>query len=401
MMSFISILLLLGALVLGIFVASQLLLFLLSLVALARGRNVAPQRDPTTRFVVIVPAHDEQLLIAQTVDSIMQSDYPTELRSLMVIADNCTDGTAEIARAHGARCFERAHATLRGKPYALDWMIQQLDLSQYDALVIIDADTRIAPDFLRAMERHLRRGERALQGYFGVLNPDQTWLTRLSLLPGTLKFRLHFPGKEVLKLSCPLAGNGMCFDIDIIRRFGWKAYSLTENWEYWVMLTLAGIRVASAPDAKIYSQVAGSLASGGSQRMRWMKGRLQTLKSYGGKLAARGLREPSLVKLDALLEVARPSHAMLFVWSVVYLGVTAALCRYNADYFGFLVAAAAIVGFQLVYFLVGFAIDRPPLRSWVALAMVPWYLAWKILVSMKGLASLRDRAWVRTKRHEL
>jgi len=383
---------------LALFVLHTIFLCIVSLTPFTR-RAPPLAAAPSRRFVVIVPAHNEELLIANTVRSIMQSNYPAGQMELVVIADNCSDKTAAIARENGATCLERNDLEKRGKPWALNWVLQQIDLAKFDALVIIDADTGIHADFLRHMDAHLGAGNLALQGYFGVMNPDQTWLTRLSLLPGTLKFRLHFPGKEVLGLSCILAGNGMCFDMSLIRRFGWNAFSLTENWEYWVQLTLSGIRVGSAPDAHIYSQVARSLDSGRSQRQRWMKGRIQTLLSYGKELALRGLREPSAAKLDALIEVARPSHAMLFLWSLLFAGLAAALSAWIPALLPSVWIAASLVGLQIAYFLLGFVIEKPPLRTWLALLMIPWYLMWKLVVSIQGVRTLGNRAWVRTNRH--
>jgi cellulose synthase/poly-beta-1,6-N-acetylglucosamine synthase-like glycosyltransferase len=400
MISPIDLLMFIPALVLGVFVGYGFVLFLLSLVRLATApRLVAPAR-PRTRFVVLVPAHNEEVLIAQTATSILGTRYPRESVDLIVIADNCSDRTAQIARECGATCFERTDLERRGKPYALDWAIRQLDFARYDALVIIDADTRIHADFFHAMDGHLQRGHRVLQGYFGVMNPDQNWLTRLSLMPGALKFKLHFPGKELLGLSCPLAGNGMCFDIDIIRRYGWNAFSITENWEYWVQLTLEGIVVDSAPDAVIYSQVAKSLDQGGSQRMRWMKGRILTLVQYGRRLFTRALTAPDRRSFDALLELMRPSHANLAFGSIVYLLAALALWRVTGQHVVWLWLAGGFIAAQLLYFFVAFIIDRPPLKTWLALLMVPWYLVWKLIISARGLLTLRDRAWVRTRRNE-
>lgn len=383
---------------LALFVVHTVVLCLASLTPFTRKMPPVAS-SPTRRFVVIVPAHNEELLIANTVSSIMSSNYPQDRFELVVIADNCSDNTARIARENGATCFERTNLEQRGKPYALNWILKQIDLSKYDALVIIDADTRIHADFLRHMDAHLNAGQVALQGYFGVMNPDQNWLTRLSLLPGTLKFRLHFPGKEALGLSCILAGNGMCFDMSLIRKYGWNAFSLTENWEYWVQLTLDNVRVGSAPDAVIYSQVARSLQSGSSQRQRWMKGRIHTLLAYGKELVSRGLREPSASKLDAWIELARPSHAMLMLWSVLFIGVAAVFAAFSPAFDVAVWIGALLIGLQLAYFLLGFVITRPPLRTWIALAMIPWYLFWKLLISVQGIRTLRDRAWIRTNRH--
>jgi hypothetical protein len=111
------------------------------------------------------------------------------------------------------------------------------------------------------------------------------------------------------------------------------------------------------------------------------------------------LRERKLVPLDALVDIARPTHAILFVWSLVYLGVATLLWANGNGSVMFLTCAAAITASQVGYFLAGFAIERPPLRSWLALAAVPWYLVWKAGLTIRALLSLQDRTWVKTTRN--
>jgi 1,2-diacylglycerol 3-beta-glucosyltransferase len=373
---------------------------LASLPALWRDRRRSQVgSEPVTRFLVVVPAHNEASLIAGTVATIRDGDYPAHLRDIVVIADNCTDNTAEIARAQGASCLERQDPSLRGKPYALAWAFEQTDLGPYGGVVIMDGDTNMDRGFLRAMDTHLRSGESAIQGYFGVMNPDENWLTRLSIVPATLKFRLHFPGKQAFGLSCPLAGNGMCFSGDVIRRYGWNAFSLTENWEYYVRLTLEGYVCTSAPEAVIYSEVVRSLKEGQTQRTRWMKGRMDTLQSFWRPLLFGGFARGSLVRIDALCEVAALSHSMLLLWTILYAAACgllsfAGLVRVEWAWFG-----AALLLAQGGYLLSGLIVQRPPLRTWIALTMVPLYLVWKLMVSVKGVLNYRDRTWVKTNRN--
>jgi 1,2-diacylglycerol 3-beta-glucosyltransferase len=387
--------------ILGFFTAYQLFFGIVSLPLVRRSRQMVDSdvKEGSTRFAVVIPAHNEELLIQETVQSLKRSHYPQDHLDVVVVADNCVDRTAPLARESGAICLVREDLVNRGKPYALAWAFQRMDLTRYDAIVIVDGDTAVDPDFLRAVERRLARGEQALQGYYGVMNPDENWVTRLGTLPAVLKFRLHVPAKLALGLSCPLAGNGMVFNAEIIRQLGWNAFSITENWEYYVILTLRGYRVTAAPEAMIYAQLARTLQQGEAQRMRWMKGRLDTAQRYGGDLLWRGLTEPSLVKLDALIEVLRPTHAMLFLWSMAYMALTMLLWLLAGWPLSWAVFATVLVVAQLTYFLAGFAVERPPLRTWLALAMVPGYIAWKLLISIRGLATLRDKRWIKTARH--
>jgi len=175
--------------VLAVCAGYGIVLMAASLPSLLRRRPERPV-PPGTRFLVVIPAHDEAALIGETVRSVLASDYPPSLRQVVVIADNCTDGTAAEARAAGAVCLERADPHRRGKPWALNWAFRTLDLSACDAVAMIDADTVVDAQFLRVMDGRLQRGERAIQGYYGVLNPDETWLTRLAGLPAALKRRI-------------------------------------------------------------------------------------------------------------------------------------------------------------------------------------------------------------------
>lgn len=380
--------------------AYELLWMVLSVPSLWRRTDHDRDVSPNTRFAVLVPAHDEEGLIGETVRSLLStSRYPQGLCTVFVIADNCTDRTAAIASAAGAEVLVRQNTELRGKPYALAWALERIQPALYDAIIIIDGDTAVDPGFLAAMDRHVRAGEHAIQGYYGVLNPDENWLTRLGVIPAAVKFRLHFPGKLAVGLSCPLAGNGMCFSREVIGRFGWNAFSLTENWEYYIMLTLQGYVVTAAPEAVIYAQVARSLKLGEPQRMRWMKGRMETLRKYWRPLVAQGFRRSSLVELDALVELARPTYSMLFIWSFAYLAVCAALTGLGVIDAGWAIFAGIMVVAQAAYIMAGAAAARQGMAVWAALAAVPFYLGWKLVVSLKGLLTIKDKTWVKTTRH--
>jgi len=384
--------------VLGVCAGYEIVLMLASLPSLRRRRTGGPPR-PRTRFVVVIPAHDEAGLIGATVRSVLAADYPASLRDVVVVADNCTDDTAARAALAGATCFTRVDPDRRGKPWALNWVFERLDLSRYDGVAIIDADTMVDPAFLGVMDAHLQRGERAMQGYYGVLNPDDSWLTRLAGLPAALNNYFLYPGKQALGLSCSLAGNGMCFDAAIVRRLGWQAFTLSEDWEYYLILALHDVRVTSAPEAIIYGQVARSLELGQAQRIRWSKGRLQALGLHWRPLVRKAFAERSIVPLDVLFDVARPTHAILLVCSVCYLAVTLSLWAAGLLPIALPALAIALVAAQAIYFLAGFIAGRPPLRTWLALAAVPWYLAWKSAVTVRAMAGLRERTWVKTTRN--
>ena len=391
------------AVYLGFFVLYQTLFAIFSIIfnLFVKNKHADEAEEfEDIRFGIIIPAHNEELLIGDLVQSVFDSNYPNENIEVMVIADNCDDSTAEIARSKGATSYERFDTEKRGKPYALDWLISQIDLDKFDSFVIIDADTVIDSEFLHKMAAKLHDGEEVIQGYFGVMNPDENWLTRLSILPGVLKFRLHYPGKILTGLSCPLAGNGMCFSSDIFKRYGWKAYSIAENWEYYIQLTLNGHLVTSEPEAVIYSQVAKSFKTGKDQRVRWLRGRLDTLARYWPKLIKQSLTSFSFIGVDALVEVMRPSHSLLIFWSIVFLFVSFLFQYFLGLDPTITIIASIIVLLQVVYFLMGLIIQKAPLKTWLSLFMVPPYLVWKVFISIKGLIGFDGKEWIKTERHK-
>lgn len=390
--------LILIGLALAFYVTYDTLHFIISIISRHQSPLPTPA-PPKNHFAIIIPAHNEKLLIGHSLDSIHQSHYPPSHYRILVIADNCQDETAIIAHEHGAQVFERTDDTKTGKPYAIHWLLQQIDINHFDAFIILDADTIVHPDFLTAMNTRLIRGENVIQGYFGVMNPEETWLTRLAILPGILKFKLHHPAKNLLHLSCPLAGNGMCFTREVFHQQGWNAFSIAENWEYYILLTLHGWIVTSAEEAIIYSQVAPSLQSGRTQRMRWIKGRLHTLYRYWHALLAGGETRGGTVKLDALIELTRPSHSMLFLASLLY-GTTVELLWPREHAAGTLpIIAWSLVGLQVIYFTTGLIVQRAPLRTWLSLLMIPMYLGWKFSVSLAAFMDIRNTQWIKTKRH--
>jgi len=353
------------------------------------------------KFGIIIPAHNEETLIGGLVESIQKSDYPKDHVHIYVIADNCDDKdkTVDIARSLGADVRERIDTEKRGKPYALNWLISSINLDEYDAYIIIDADTTVDKAFLTEMDKALKGGNEVIQGYFGVMNPDENWLTRLSILPGVLKFLLHFPGKKLFNLSCPLAGNGMCFSNTIFKKYGWNAFSVAENWEYYIQLTLNEHRVTSAEKAIIYSQVTNTLKSGKDQRQRWQRGRMDTLSKYWKLLIKKTFTDFDFSQLDALIEVLRPSHAMLIFWSVFFVLITAISYIFNDVFLNVFVFASVILSLQIIYFLSGLVVQRAPLKTWLSLFMVPPYLFWKVIISLSALKDRKDKSWIKTERH--
>ncbi len=385
-------------LLLGIAVAIEVGYLLLLTVAALFARRVTPlpAGEPATHFVVLVPAHNEEVLIERTVDSLLAMDYPRERFTVCVIADNCTDQTAALARARGAMVEERTNAELRGKGYALDWALQRLWESgrPCDALVIIDADTDVSPNFLRVMDARLRRGDVAVQGYYAVRDPGRSWTAALRYAALAVLHFLRPQGRMTLGGSVGLKGNGMVFTAAIMRGHRWTA-SLTEDIEFHMTLVLDGKRVAFASDAIVWAEMPNTLGTSTTQNARWERGRVQMLKQYVPTLLKQALAKRSFIMFDAAMEQLIPPTSVLAFLIVVCLAGGIVLGSAPGTALGLALLAGLIV-----YILAGLLLARAPAKVYLAMIYAPFLMLWKVWLYIKVVINPNKTGWVRTQRNE-
>lgn len=209
-----------------------------------QGAADGPRHRGLPRFLVVIPAHDEEGGIAESVKRALSVGYPTDGIEVLVIADNSTDGTAEKAREAGARVLERSDLSRRSKGYAIEYLIDTLRVSgefdPRDALVILDADSTVHHDLLSVFARCIESGEDWVQCYDCVGNADQSWRTRLIAYAFSLINGVTLLGQNALGLSAALRGNGMCLTTRGLRRVPWKTHGLTEDLEYSWAVRIAG-----------------------------------------------------------------------------------------------------------------------------------------------------------------
>lgn len=366
---------------------------------------------PPLSLVVLVPAHDEALVLDASLASLAQQDYPAALYEIVVIADNCTDGTAEIARARGVTVWERTDPAQRGKGYALDWAIARLldRPAPAEAFVIVDADTWAAPDFLSHLNRCLKsqtdpRGLCALQGRYGVLNEADGWRAALMSAAFDLVNHVRPLGRDRLGLSVGLKGNGMAFTRETLARVQWHGDSLTEDLDFALDLARTqGLRVGYAPQARVWAQMPTSGAQAASQRKRWEKGRRRSVRAVALPLLWEGVRRGRPLLIDSALDLLVPPLAELTVLLVAWLallgfGVNRHLLPHPLWWAG--AGALAVVGL-LAYVLGGLRVAGASRGAYGALLRAPFYLAWKLALGVlgrRGEASAAAPEWVRTAR---
>ncbi len=384
-----------GSAVVGVCLAYR---WILAIAYLIGGRRLtAPLPAARERcFAVVVPAHDEEGQIAETIQSIQSCDYPADRVRVVVVADNCTDRTAELARAEGAEVYERSHATDRGKGFALAWVFDQLALEDVDAVAVIDADCIVGTTLLQCCNREFERGARVLQTYDGPANPDETMLTRLIAVTAVMKNLLWSGGKCVLGLSPPLMGTGMVFSVDVLREVPWTAFSISEDVEHTFNLLEAGETVRFVPDAHVYAQEASTLGPAFSQRQRWAVGRT-TLRRRAWQAVGDGVRQLNLKLFDAGLSVLMPTYSMLMNWTLV-VGLASIPLLASRPWVPFVLAGFVVL--QLAEFALGLVLLRADRRFVQAVLLAPVFLVWKALIDLLAALGLGRREWTRTERNE-
>ena len=368
-----------------------------SLVRLAlRGPSAARQPAPELpRFLFLVPAHDEELLIASCVRSLRELAYPPELFRVVVVADNCQDNTASLAVEAGAHCLVRHDTDRRGKPHAIAWALERLPLDEYDAVAIVDADTVVDRGFAAGLAAAGPLKDRAAQGYNGVLNPDDNAITRMAAVFADAKCRFAYGLKRCAGLNIPLRLGG-CIGTSVLATHGWSAFTIGEDWELYAFLTAQGVRIVAADGARAYAQEARSLRQSSAQRKRWTAGKLTVL----GRLAPVILcsrRIDALQKLDVIAELSAPGPAVHLAGAVAVATATVALHPPGAS---LLVVALAIgVLRHVAYTVAALAVQRRPLKVALAFAGLPIYAAWRMTIELLALRMIGDKPWVRTERH--
>jgi cellulose synthase/poly-beta-1,6-N-acetylglucosamine synthase-like glycosyltransferase len=362
---------------------------------------LAPARSPslagagTTRFVVVIPAHNEELLLPRLLASIRDQDYPSDRFDAVVVADNCTDGTADAARRMGSIVLERVDEERRGKGYALNWALNSIDLANYDAVLVVDADCFISANALRSLDGALQQ-ERVVQCYSGVGNPDESWFTRLLDVSRTINNDIYSSAKQRLGLSTQLIGTGMCFSSGILRKFGWDAFTVGEDCEYYAALVSNGETVGFCWDAKVLHQESSSLKQATTQRMRWSSGRFAVAWRFGFRLLRQGLLERNVVKLDAGVAFILPNPSLGMNLTLLCLAVALATLPVNGGVLAvwfFLLAMA-----QLGIFVLGVFYTRNRVSKFLAIFIAPAFLAWKLGIDALSVLGVGRKRWIRTER---
>jgi exopolysaccharide biosynthesis WecB/TagA/CpsF family protein len=391
------------AVVIGCGVLEALAALYLVGLATAAHRRRRPRRASaaaaTRRLLVLVPAHDEEQLVGRCVESVLGQDYPPDLVRVVVIADNCTDATAERAAAAGAEVLVRDQPDFRGKGQALRWALDQLlaTSDNFDAVVMVDGDSVADPGLLRGLVAEMESGAEAVQGEYLVLAEPGG---RSELRAGAfLLFHVARPaGRAVLGMGCALVGNGMLFTRALLQRVPWSSFSSTEDLEQTMVLRLAGVVPRFARGAVVRGPAPTAGRAGRTQRLRWEGGRFNVVRTFLLRLVGAAVRTRRWSLLDAALDLAVPPLGLLVLLALATSLAGVALTALGlVPIWGLVPAAGALVGVGL-FVVVGLLAAGAPRSTWVALLSAPLFVAAKVGTYARLSRGLKADRWVRTER---
>jgi 1,2-diacylglycerol 3-beta-glucosyltransferase len=380
----------------------SLLLYLamLSILALISRDRKTYFIPPIRKFAVVIPAHNEESVIGKTLDSIQDLDYPRKKFEVIVVADNCTDRTAEVARRVEAKVYERHDAVHRGKGYALRWIFDKLltGRSTYDAFVVVDADSIVSRNFLLVMNTYLENGAQVVQAG-DLVAAQNAWSVEVTRI-GFLLYNYVRPlGRKVLGCSAGLRGNGMCFAAKALKRTPWESYSLTEDMEHGLRLLLNGVVTEFAPEATVLAMMPEQSNNAVTQRARWESGRYPVIAHYGPKLLLTALRLRSYKHLDAFIDLITPPLVNLMMFSFAILLTNALLLLSGVQEASvYILLWVLVCWLGAVHVLVGLVATGNDKSLYRGLLHVPQYALWKLNVYAQLLLFGRTKEWIRTTR---
>ena len=361
---------------------------------------------PVKRFALLTAAHNEEAVIRYHIESLKQLNYPPELFDIYVIADNCTDQTAEVARQEGVQVCER-FSPQRGKGFALEWMFKNLfdmEDQKYDAICLFDADNVVSSNFLLEMNSKLKKGFRSIQGYLDTKNPDDSWVTACYATAYWSMNRMWQLARYNKGLSNALGGTGVCLEYNLLKEFGWGATCLTEDLEFTMKLLLNGIKTSWAHEAKVYDEKPVYFSQTWRQRTRWLSGHWDVCFRYAIPLLKKGIREKKWYPIDGAIYLLQPIMIMTMLLNFLLAGA-----QYFFPYPIFASPIASLApnwfwwGFGILgysYPMLGLLLEGAPRRAYLYYITYPFYGFTWFPVTLWGLLHINNQGeWAHTEHH--
>ncbi len=340
------------------------------------------------KFMAVIPAHNEEAVVGNLVESLKAQNYPKDKYDIYVIADNCTDDTAKVAKEAGAIVLKRFDDLHRTKGFALDWFLKQKieEDADYDAFCVFDADNIVDKDFLKNMNKKLCQGEEVVQGYRDIKNPTDSWISSGYAIFYWMMHRFYHLARYNLGLSALLNGTGFMVKFDLVKPNGWKTITLTEDIEYSLMNIIDGRKVSWSTDAIVYDEQPITFKQSWTQRSRWTVGHLQCMKHYTKDLAEGVAKHKTLMNFDGLLymfgiPVMLVTLLLLGVNTLLFMGNEMTTFDLVVSYAKYL-ASTFIVPIMIA--IVIMKLDKRDIKPmWFGLLCYPLFMGSWVLINLK------------------
>ena len=350
------------------------------------------------KFMAIIPAHNEEAVVANLVESLKNQNYDKTLYDIYVIADNCTDRTAQKAKEAGAIVYERFDPEHKTKGYALQWFLKQKieENADYDAFFVFDADNIVDKDFIKNMNKKLCQGEDVVQGYRDIKNPTDNWITAGYALFYWTMHRLYHLARYNIGLSPLLNGTGFMVKFDVIKPNGWETKTLTEDIEFSLKRIIQGKKLGWATDAIVYDEQPTSFKQSWSQRSRWTVGHMQCIKEYTGQLFNAVKEHKTLMNLDGFLYIigTTPMLVLTMILMLINFGIYAGNAMTNSELIvniiNYLVPTLLLPIGTAVLAMV---LDKKPIKPMIkGLLCYPLFMGSWVIINIKCLFK-RETSW--------
>jgi cellulose synthase/poly-beta-1,6-N-acetylglucosamine synthase-like glycosyltransferase len=385
--------LLIAALILLIPIAVLFIECSLAVFSRTKPNRVASSNQPG--IAVLVPAHNEAAGIRPVLQGLLAQLSNDD--QLVVIADNCTDETAEVARSTGATVIERQDETRRGKGYALDYGVQFLSANPPDVVILMDADCLVQPGALSQIAQQAVITKRPIQALYLMEQPtDPKPKDAVSALAFLVKNQVRPAGLAQLNMPCLLTGTGMAFPWAVIQKATLASGNIVEDMQLGVDLAIDGYPAQFCGTARVTGLLPQQQHAAKSQRTRWEHGHLQTIVTQVPKLLKAALIQRRLDLLALALELSVPPLSLLVMGWIALTGLAVIIGLLGASWLPTLLLSLA-GGMMLVAVLAGwFRFGRTVLPAQTLLS-IPLYLLWKIPLYLAFLWKPQTE-WVRTDR---
>ena len=274
-------------------------------------------------YAVLICARNEEKVIGNLIDSIKKQNYPQELIDVFVIADNCTDKTAEIGKEKGAIVYERKNELLKGKSYALDFLLRKIVEEGKDkdieAYFIFDADNLLSKNYIEEMNKAFDVGIKVCTSFRNSKNYNVNWVSNGAAMSFYRECLLVHHSRSLFHLGTYVSGTGFYISKDIIKKSsGWRYHTLVEDIEFSIDCALNDIYIGYNEQAEFFDEQPIDLKTSLKQRLRWCKGTHQCFKLYEWKMIKKLFRNFKLTCVDLIIHIT-PFPVMAVIWLIVYL----------------------------------------------------------------------------------